>query len=40
MNTVLVCLVERNILVLAYFGLPFQGVSGFLKKKKKKDLFL
>ena len=26
-----VCLVERNISVPAYFGVPFQGVSGFLK---------
>ena len=38
MNTVLdlvsVCLVERNISVPVYFGVPFQGVSGFLKKKK------
>ena len=28
---VLVCLVEQNISVPAYFGVPFQGVSGFLK---------
>ena len=31
MNTVSdpvsVCLLERNVLVLAYFGVPFQGVS-------------
>ena len=38
MNTVLdlilVCFVERNILVPIYFDVPFQGVSGFLKKIK------
>jgi len=32
MNTVLVCLVERNISIPIYFGVPFQGVSEFLKK--------
>ena len=38
MNTVLdpvsVCLVKRNISILIYFNVPFQGVSGFLKKIK------
>lgn len=38
MNTVLdivsICLVERNILVLIYFDVPFQGISGFLKNIK------
>ena len=38
MNTVLdivsICLVERNISVLIYFDVPFQGISGFLKKIK------
>ena len=38
MNIVLgpisVCLVKRNISVLIYFDIPFQGVSGFLKKIK------
>ena len=36
MNTVsesiLICLMERNILVLVYFGVPFHGVSRFLRK--------
>ena len=35
MNTILepisVCLEEMNILVLAYFDISFQGISGFLK---------
>ena len=26
------CLAERNILVLMYFSVPFQGVSRFLKE--------
>ena len=30
-DPVSVYLVEWNILVPAYFGIPFQGVSGFLK---------
>ena len=30
---------ERNISVPAYFGVLFQSVSGFLKKKKKKILY-
>ena len=30
-DPVSVCLVERNILVPAYFDVPFQGVSRFLK---------
>ena len=38
MNTVLdpvsICLVKRNISVPIYFDVPFQGVSGFLKKIK------
>ena len=38
MNTVLdlvsICFVEQNILVPIYFDVPFQGVSGFLKKIK------
>ena len=40
MNTVLepvsVCLVERNILVPAYFGIPFQGVSRFLNYRGQR----
>ena len=38
MNTVLdtisICLVEQNISVLIYFDVPFQGISGLLKKIK------
>ena len=38
MNTVsdpvLIYLVKRNISIPVYFGVPFQGVSGFLKKLK------
>ena len=38
MNIVLghisVCLVKQNISVSIYFDVPFQGVSGFLKKIK------
>ena len=30
LDPISVCLVEWNILVPAYFGVPFQGVSGFL----------
>ena len=36
MNTVLklvsICPMEQNILIPAYFDVPFQGVLGFLKK--------
>ena len=43
MNTVLdpvsVCFVKRNILVPVYFDVPFQGVSGFLKKIRNNILF-
>ena len=31
LDPISVCLVEWNISVPAYFGVPFQGVSGFLK---------
>ena len=38
MNTVSdpvsVYLMKRNISIPVYFGVPFQGVSGFLKKLK------
>ena len=34
LDTVSICLVERNISVLIYFDVPFQGISGFLKKIK------
>ena len=34
LDTVSICLVERNISVLIYFNVPFQGISGFLKKIK------
>ena len=30
LDPISVCLVEWNISVPAYFGVPFQGVSGFL----------
>ena len=34
LDTVSICLVERNISVLIYFDVPFQGISGFLKNIK------
>ena len=34
LDSVSVCLLEQNILVLIYFNVPFQGVSRFLKKIK------